>query len=173
MNKNNEENPDQNLIQQITPNTTSAPAQSSVAKAFDTLAKAVNQTQTSQVFPSEPKNIQNLLSAMVIMLLFSFCFLGYQMQRKNNFSALFYGIIIIWFPYLNCINLLQRVMWILIHIMIMTFSFHSKSYARPTRESCVEFLPVRLWISFFSIGRFEIKKNNQPIDKKKKKIHRK
>jgi len=94
MDKNNEENPDQNLIQQITPNTTSAPAQSSVAKAFDTLAKAVNQTQTSQVFPSEPKNIQNLLSAMVIMLLFSFCFLGYQMQRKNGFNAPF-----LWYNY--------------------------------------------------------------------------
>ncbi|XP_052078939.1 orphan steroid hormone receptor 2-like [Mytilus californianus] len=68
MGKNNEENQDQNLSQQqpqipIPISSSSGPAQSSVAKAFDTLAKAVN--QTSQVFTqSEPKNIQNLLSAM-------------------------------------------------------------------------------------------------------------
>ncbi|VDI70513.1 testicular receptor 4 [Mytilus galloprovincialis] len=68
MGKNNEENQDQNLSQQqpqiqIPISSSAGPAQSSVAKAFDTLAKAVN--QTSQVFTqSEPKNIQNLLSAM-------------------------------------------------------------------------------------------------------------
>lgn len=93
MDKNNEENPDQNLIQQITPNTTSAPAQSSVAKAFDTLAKAVNQTQTSQVFPSEPKNIQNLLSAMVIMLLFFFYFPQVSKHKEKRFLCPLYAVI--------------------------------------------------------------------------------
>lgn len=75
MGKNNEENQDQNLNnpqqqqqqeQTVTSNVSSASGQSSVAKAFDTLAKAVN--QTSQVFTQgEPKTIQNLLSAMVII----------------------------------------------------------------------------------------------------------
>lgn len=64
MGKNNDDT--QDLVQQMTTNSTSASGQSSVAKAFDTLAKAVNQTQTSQVFSSDPKNIQNLLSAMNI-----------------------------------------------------------------------------------------------------------
>lgn len=82
MGKNNEENQDQNLSQQqpqiqIPISSSAGPAQSSVAKAFDTLAKAVN--QTSQVFTqSEPKNIQNLLSAMVIML---FLFLFFSVKQ--------------------------------------------------------------------------------------------
>ena len=71
MGKNNDENQEQNLSQQqqtTSSNSSSAPAQNSVAKAFDTLAKAVNQNNSQVLTQHEPKNIQNLLSAMVIML---------------------------------------------------------------------------------------------------------